>query len=123
MRRKTCRLAVHQAADAFTSEIRRDAQARLLDKKLLHLVLGTHMLRPRQVVLRARQRLCHALVAVGVFVNVPDTILPEIGLPRGRGQLVLQHTRIAIERHHLRSLFLQRHAPQQIGDARLDIER
>ena len=116
------RLGVQQSADALVGEIHRHAEPRAFDEPALHLVEGAHMLRPRKIEFRVGQASALAGVAVQVFVDVADAVLPKRLLPRWRRQFVLRHPREPIPCGHLRGLFLQRHAREQIRDPRLHVQ-
>lgn len=51
---------------------------------------------------------------VQMFVDGSDAVLPKGTMPRVVGKVVLQHTSIVIERHHLAGLFFERHASQEV---------
>ena len=124
LRGKTGGPGVHEAADALVGEIGGDAETGLLDEEALHLVQGAGVQGIRQIVFRQRKGAAvDPGVAVHVLVNVADAVLPERRLPRLGRQLILEHAGKAVERHHLRGLFLKGHAREEVGDARLDIER
>ena len=108
---------MEKSANAFIGEVNGDAEPRLLDEPALHFVDCLHVQRPREIVRGVRQVAFPAGVAVHVFVDVADAVLPSGVFPFLRGQFVFQHARETVERGHLSRLFFHCHAAEQVGDA------
>ena len=123
LRRETGGAGVQEAADALVGEVHRDAEAGSFDEPALHFVDRAGVLRPGQVVVRVGEVVGPAGVAVDVLVDVADAVLPDGGVPGGRGQFVRQDARKAIERGELRGFLFDCHAAEQVGDAVLDGDR
>ena len=122
-RGETRGLGVQETANALVGEIDGNAEARLFDEPPLYFVERAGVEGPRQIVHRVGEVVGPAGVAVDVFVDVADAVFPERSLPGSGGQLVLGDAREAIPGDHLRGLFLQAHAREQVGDAGVGVER
>ena len=75
--------------------------------------------RPHQFILERRHP--PSAERVQMLVDGSDTVLPELSLPLLRRKRILEHTLVAVKRHHLASLFLHGHLREQVFDARVDV--
>ncbi len=111
-------LGMVQAVDAFVGEVYRDAQACFFDEPALRFVDRFGM-----VAERVDQVGCAAAGAshtVQLFVDIGDTVFPDLILPSFGGQGVFQDTPEAVEGGHLATFFFQCHLVQKVLYTRFD---
>ena len=115
--RKIRRPVSLHAANPLVGHVDGNAQTGLLDKKTLRFVDGPRMARRRPYQVAVEQGLAPLHESVEVLVDSPEPVLPELILPAGCRQRILQHALIAVERHQLAGLLFNGHLRQQVFDS------
>ena len=112
------------ATYSLIRKVSRDAKARVLNEKPLHLVQGRSVGRSRPKIGTVHLNRHPPLAeSVQMLVNGSNAVLPQLRLPlRGR-ERVCENATIAVESHHLTGFFLQSHLRKQVFHPRIDVRR
>ena len=120
--REVSRTVCLDATYSFIGEIHGDAQAGIFDEEPLHLVHRSCMCGCRPEIRRIHlDRSAPLAETVQMLVDRAHAVLPQFLLPFRSRKRVGKHTPIAVKRHHLTGLLLNRHLRKQILHSRVNV--